>query len=198
MMLQQKDADYFQVNKMKKKKLFIKFRKSQMHIQEMAFMLVAVIIFFSIAGLFIVMILFSQIGVDRDKMAMEKTLSAIKNLAGSPEFYCVGSYPNCVDSDKAMALLTNENYQKFWPFSRLEILKLSGFKKTESRRILCTMQNYPDCDRILIYDKKVPNKISSFSYIALCRNVHENGINYQKCEIAKLIAETMKREIETR
>ncbi len=176
----------------------LKKSKAQMHIQEMAFMLVAVIIFFSIAGLFVVMILFSQIGADRDRMAMEKTLSAIKNLAGSPEFYCVGSRPNCVDSDKAMALITNENYQKFWQFSRLEILKSSGFKKQESQRILCTMQNYPDCDRILIYDKNVKNKISSYSYVALCRNVHENGINYQKCEVAKLIAETELKETKTR
>jgi len=153
-------------------------------------MLVAVIFLFVLVGLFVVAIIFSNIRVEADKIAMDKTLSAIKNLANSPEFYCVGSKPNCVDSDKAMALISNKNYQKFWPFSRLEILKSSAFKKKESEMILCTMQNYPNCDRILIYKKNINNKVSTSSYIGLCRNELEKNYNYQKCEIAKLIAET--------
>lgn len=170
--------------------LIPKCKRSQMHIQEMAFMLVAVIFLFTLVGLFVFAILFSQIKGEADRIAMEKTMSAIKNLANSPEFYCVGSRPNCVDSDKAMALMTNKNYEKFWPFSRLEILKSSAFKKKESEIILCTMQNYPDCDRILIFQKNVKNRITASSYVGICRNELELGVNYQRCEIAKLIAET--------
>ncbi len=170
--------------------LIHKCKRSQMHIQEMAFMLIVVIFLFVLVGLFILAILFSQIKQEANKISMDKTLSSIKNLANSPEFYCSVSKTNCVDSDKAMALMTNKNYEKFWPFSRLEILKSSAFKKKENEVILCTMQNYPDCDRILIYNKNVKNKISAFSFVGLCRNEIEKDYNYQRCEIAKLIAET--------
>lgn len=196
-MLCRRVANFFLLNKMKSKifnfKNFLKFKKikhSQIHLQEMAFMLVAVIFLFVITGLFFVTILFSQIKQEANRIYLERTTSSIKNLANSPEFYCTFSRPNCVDLDKAMALTLNKNYEKFWQFSRLEILKSEAFKKDENKIIDCTLENYPNCDRILIFKKPVKNKISISSYIAVCRNEFENNYNYQKCEIAKMIAET--------
>ncbi len=157
----------------------------------MAFMLVAVVLFFVLVGLFLFSILYASIQKEARLISEEKTLSLITNLADSPEFNCVSSKPNCVDGDKAMALINNNmNYKNFWPFSRLEIQKLSAFKKNKNNMVKCSMENYPDCERFVIFDKKVKNEITTASYIALCRVEIENEANYQKCEIAKLIAGT--------
>ena len=165
-------------------------KKAQIRMQEMAFMLVAVILFFVLVGLFLFSILYASIQKEARMIAEEKTLLLITNLADSPEFSCVASKPNSVDGDKAMALIDNKNYRNFWPFSRLEIQKSSAFRKNKNEMVKCTMRNYPDCERFVIFDKNVKNEITTASYVVLCRIELENGLNYEKCEIAKLIAGT--------
>jgi hypothetical protein len=141
-------------------------------------------------GLFAFAILFSSIKHDAQAALDAKTLSAIKNLASSPEFYCATSKVNCVDFDKAMALSNNPNYAKFYSFAKLSIIKSSAFKKSEDSMVKCTMANYPDCEEIVILDKNIENKKSVSSYVALCRTERENDQNYQKCELGKLMAWT--------
>jgi len=158
--------------------------------QEMAFMLVGVIMFFVFVGLFGVAILFNMLRNSAQQTAENNALAAIKNLASSPEFYCATSKTNCIDSDKAMALSNIPDYKKFYSFSRLEIIKSSAFKKNPSDMVKCTMANYPDCEEIVIYDKNVAYEKAVSSYVALCRIEVENGANYQKCELAKLVAAT--------
>jgi hypothetical protein len=168
----------------------MKNKKSQIRIQEMAFMLVGIIMFFVFVGLFGFAILFNALKTEAQHAAEEKTLAAIKNLAGSPEFYCATSRVDCVDADKAMALSNNLNYKNFYSFSKLEIIKSSAFEKKNIDMVKCTMANYPNCEDMVIFDKNIKNFKSVSSYIALCRIESENGVNYQKCEIAKLTAST--------
>lgn len=161
-----------------------------MRVQEMAFMLVAVVLFFALAGLFMFSFMYSGIKKSADQAAQDRTLSSIINLADSPEFSCGKSKPNCIDADKAIALMNNENYNNFWPFSRLEIWKSSAFNKSQKDMIKCTIQNYPDCERFVINEKNVKNEKIISTYVALCRNEVENTYNYEKCEIAKVVAGT--------
>ena len=167
-----------------------KNKKSQVRMQEMAFMLVGVIMFFVFVGLFGFAVLFNMLRNDAQITAENNALAAVKNLAGSPEFYCATSKTNCVDADKAMALSNDPNYMKFYSFSRLEIIKSSAFKKSQDEMVKCTMANYPDCEDIVIYDKNVKYEKSVSSYVALCRVERENDANYQKCELAKLVVAT--------
>lgn len=166
-------------------------KKSQMRIQEMAFMLIGVFLFFGMVALFALMLLTSGIQSEARLIAEEKTLSSITNLADSPEFSCSGySKINCVDFDKAIALAQNKKYMKFWDFSSLEIRKLSSFNKSKSDMKICTTENYPDCERLIIYDKNVKNERTVDSFIALCYIDNEASMHYQRCEIAKFIAGT--------
>jgi hypothetical protein len=165
--------------------------KSQIRIQEMAFMLVGIFIFFGLAGLFALSIVYSNIEKQARAIAEERTLSSITNLADSPEFSCSGySKVNCVDFDKSIALSFNKKYENFWPFSSLEIQKLSAFNKSKNDMIICTTENYPNCERLIIYDKNVKNERRIDSFIALCRLETENSMKYQKCEIARFVAGT--------
>ena len=163
-------------------------KKAQLKIQEMAFFLVAIVLFFILVGLFIFSIVFSNLSKSATAIAEDRTLSSITNLADSPEFSC--GEPNCVDSDKLMALMQNSRYENFWPFSSLRVVKSSGFGKAEDEMIKCTTTNYPDCDIFEVYDKNVANERAISNFVALCRVELENEFNYKKCEIAKLVAGT--------
>jgi hypothetical protein len=172
----------------------MKFQKGQLQIQQMAFMLLAVALFFVLVGLFIFSIIYSDVYKQANVASQERTLTSITNLADSPEFLCVGSEPNCVDSDKLIALMNHKSYANFWPFSSLRIIKLSAFNKRESEMKECTLSNYPNCESFVVFDKEIKNEIKTSSFVALCRKENENEYIYDKCEIAKLIAGT---EIQT-
>ena len=166
-------------------------KKGQLKIQEMAFMLVAVILFFILVGLFAVSIIFKNIQESSQDIKEEATLSAIETLAGTAEFVCTGSKSNCVDGDKLMGLLNKKSYESFYSFSSLSVLRYSGFNKNESDFIECNLQNYPDCDIIKIYDKNVKD-ITIHSFVAFCRRENEQG-PYERCEMAQLWAGTEKK-----
>lgn len=165
-----------------------KNKKSQLKIQEMAFFLVAIVLFFILVGLFAFSLVFSNLGKGATAAAEERTLSSITNLADAPEFSC--GEPNCVDADKILALIQNKKYQNFWPFSSLSVQRQSTFTKNESQWVVCTATNYPNCDVFEIYNKNVRNERAISNYVALCRVELENNYNYKRCEIAKLVAGT--------
>jgi hypothetical protein len=165
--------------------------KSQIKVQEMAFMLIGVFLFFGLVALFAFMVIGSSIQKEALRIREENTLAAITNLADSPEFVCSGySKINCVDFDKALAVSQNQKYKNFWTFSSLEIQRLSAFSKDKNDMTLCTIENYPNCERLIIYDKKVPEEDKVISFVALCYIENEETSIYQKCDVAKLVAGT--------
>jgi len=166
----------------------MKNKKAQLKIQEMAFFIVAIILFFVLVGLFVLSIVYSNLYKSATETAEQRTLSSITNLADSAEFSCGKS--NCVDADKLIALMQNKKYENFWPFSSLRVRRMQAFNKTEEEMIKCTRANYPDCDMFVVYDKKVANERTISSYVALCRKESENNFVYDKCEIAEFIAGT--------
>jgi len=161
----------------------IKSKKGQLKIQEMIFMLLGVVLFFILVGLFALTLLYSNVQKEARIIAETKTLSSITNLADSPEFACVGK-SNCVDFDKALALSTNKNYQNFWPFSSLAVLKINP---QNNSIVDCNLANYPNCDKLVVYDKNVKQEKVIASFVAICRTENEEGI-YEKCELGKFLA----------
>ncbi|MDP2925903.1 MAG: hypothetical protein Q8N99_06030 [Nanoarchaeota archaeon] len=127
---------------------YLKSRKSQLKIQEMAFMLVAVVLFFSLVMMFGLSIWYKGIYAQVNKANQERTITSMTNLADTPEFRCAISKSNCIDGDKAISLLNKTVYKNLWPFSSLRILKFSGFHKNEEDLIECTFANYLVCKNI--------------------------------------------------
>jgi len=119
--------------------------RAQLKIQEMAFMLVAVVFFFILVGLFALSIVYTNLYKQANKIAEDKTLSALISLADTPELACATSKSNCVDADKLISLVQNENYKKFWPFTTIKVIRQSAFKKSEKDMIECTLANYHSC-----------------------------------------------------
>jgi len=164
-------------------------KKAQIKIQEMSFVLIAVALFFILIGLFIVSIVQSNLYKKASDFAQEKAIASVKNFAYSPEFNY--NEQNCIDADKLIGFVKKEsqdhNYEKFWDFTSIKIIKESGFNKSEGEMIGCDMGNYPNCDIFILYDKTPLNEVSVSSYIALCKKEKENSYIYDKCTLAKFV-----------
>ncbi|MEK6871509.1 MAG: hypothetical protein AABX16_01255 [Nanoarchaeota archaeon] len=165
-------------------------KKSQLKIQEMAFMLLAVFLFFALVGVFVLTIFYSNLQNEATRIAEERTASAVANIADTPELSCAISKTNCVDADKLVALLNKKEYEKFWPFSSIKIITYKGLGKKEKDLVSCTIANYPTCELFTIYDKNILNERTSGSFVVLCRKEYQNEYVYDRCELAKIIAGT--------
>ena len=170
--------------------------KGQLRIQEMAFMLLAVFLFFALVGIFALTLVYTNLSDSAGQIAEDRTLSSVTSLANTPEMSCVASKSNCIDGDKLINLVGKSIYGELWPYSSLRVIKYSGFGKGEGELIVCTKANYPNCDVFNIYDKEVENERAIATHVALCHKELENGYTYDRCETAKIIAGTKLIQVE--
>lgn len=161
--------------------------RSQMKIQQMAFMLIAVMIFFALVGLLVVTIGFSGLKEKATALQEKNAMLLASKLANSPEFSC-GQAENCIDLDKVFVLKNNIDKYKtsnknFWGVSGIEIIKIypkdSGF-------VECNSQNYPDCNKITLISGE---GTSAENFVSLCRKEYdsETYLTYDKCELGKVL-----------
>jgi len=162
-------------------------KKSQVKIQQMAFVLIAVTLFLTLVLLFFLKFAFFGIKETATELQEKNAILLISKLANSPEFSCGESFgskkTNCVDFDKLISLKENiNNYNGFWGISNIEIRRILS-----DGNILCTSSNYPNCDTIRIYDKPIEG-YGVDNFISLCRkDFSSEGIGiYNKCEIARM------------
>jgi|TARA_Y100000310_G_scaffold246957_1_gene252459 hypothetical protein len=160
-------------------------KKAQLKIQQMAFMLIAVTLFFVLVAMFIITIKFSGLKESATVLEEKNAMLLVTKLANSPEFSCGEAYGanriNCVDSDKIMVLKENI-YEGFWDVSNIEIRKIYPKEDT----IICTSGNYPNCNVIKVKSDEVTGNYLS-NFVSLCRKESFEGEIYDKCEVAKLM-----------
>ena len=162
-------------------------KKSQMKIQQMAFMLIAVMIFFALVGLLVVTIGFSGLKEKATALQEKNAMLLVSKLANSPEFSCgqdIGSKENCIDLDKVFVLKNKINkYKNFWGVSGIEIIKI--YPK-DSKLIECDSGNYPNCSKITIISGQ---GIAPENFVSLCRKEFDSETNivYDKCELGKIL-----------
>ena len=161
-------------------------RKAQMKIQQTAFMLIAVTIFLVLAGMFVLIIKFSGLKESASLLEEKEAMLLVTKLANSPEFSCGEAFgnqkSNCVDMDKAFALKRNiKDYENFWGVSGIEIWKVYPKDKT-----LCTENNYSECGHLEILEA---SGTAQSNFITICRKEYSEdlGINYDKCELGRLL-----------
>ncbi len=162
---------------------FPKTRKSQMKIQQTAFMLIAVTLLFVLVGLFFLSVRLSELKRGASELEEKNAKLLITRLADSPEFNCDSSNlrVGCVDADKVMTLKERINeYANFWGVSGIEIRKI--YPKS-SQDIKCTLSNYPNCN---IIEVKKGQGTFVGNFVSLCRKEVYEGDVYDKCEIALL------------
>lgn len=159
----------------------LKMKKSQLKVQEMAFMLMAVVILFVIAGLFFIVVKYKGLYKEAGQTEKETAISTISKIADTAEFTC--GKPLCIDTDKLIVMKERASYNGFWPVASLSVVKI--FPKQEV--IECSERNYPNCTFFKIYDKQVREEPVS-TFVSLCRKEKINDYWLEKCEIGKIIA----------
>lgn len=160
-------------------------KKAQLKIQQMAFMLITVFVFFVLAGMFFLVIRFSGLRKSAEILEEENAMLLASKLANSPEFSCeeaFGAKTNCIDADKVMMLKENTKYRDFWGVENIEIRRI--YPVTSD--VICGMSNYPNCNIIKIISKETIG-IGISNFVSLCRKGSSEGEIYDKCELAKLI-----------
>jgi len=164
-------------------------KKGQMKIQQTAFLLIALTLFFVLVGLFVLGFGLSDLKKDVSNLGEKNALLLASRLANSPEFACGNAFGtgmlDCIDGDKVMMLKKNSNiYKNFWGVSNIEIRKLYP---DHGREIECTIpETYPNCNVIKIVDKDRTG-FSDGPFVSLCRREIVDGeVNYM-CELAKLL-----------
>ncbi|MEK6817226.1 MAG: hypothetical protein AABX80_00330, partial [Nanoarchaeota archaeon] len=164
-----------------------KNKSGQMKIQQMAFMLIAVMVFFALVGLLVVTIGFSGLKEKATALQEKNAMLLASKLANSPEFSC-GQTENCIDLDKVFVLKNNINKYKtgnknFWGVSGIEIIKI--YPK-DSKLIECDSGNYPNCSKITIISGQ---GIAPENFVSLCRKEFDSETNivYDKCELGKIL-----------
>lgn len=161
---------------------YFKNKKAQLKIQQMAFVLVALVIFFAIVSLFYFSFSIKDIKDKAGSLEGEKAKELVRKLASTPEFaYTSSGCLNCLDLDKLFVLKDRSSYSKFWDLDFLQIEKVFPSEKEE-----CTKANYPNCKTItLIKNQEIGSPASAF--VSICYWENEKG-GYQKCELGRIYA----------
>ena len=106
----------------------MKKKRAQLKIQQMAFMLMAITLFFILVGMFVLVIRFSNLKNVAEALEEKNAMLLVSRLANSPEFSCgnaFGSKSSCVDADKVMVLKEESaDYGSFWGVEKIEIRKI--------------------------------------------------------------------------
>lgn len=166
--------------------LFVDFSKDlrgQLKIQQMAFVLVAIMIFFTMAALFYFSIRYANLQEDAETLREQEVIETVRKMSGTSEFsWTIEDCSTCVDFDKILILKERNSYKGFW--KNIALLQVARVYPSYGEGIECTRQNYPKCDTItLIEDERGFRGHRAF--VALCRYDESLGIN--KCELGKII-----------
>jgi hypothetical protein len=158
--------------------LLAKYSKGQFKIQQMVFILVAIIILFGIVSVFFVSIRFGSLKSDVEDLRKE----AVRKMAGTPEFIWLSSddCSSCVDFDKIFILKERNSYKGFW--TDISLLKISRvYPRYETEE--CTPQSYPRCNGVTLINKGEFEAYESF--VSLCR--FDEELKQTKCELGKVV-----------
>ena len=167
----------------------IKKARGQMKIQQTAFLLLAVTLFFVLAGLFALSFGLSNLKNTASALEEKNAMLLVSKLANSPEFSCGEAYGgnkvDCIDADKFMMLKEETlKYRDFWGVINIEIRKTYPKMNGE---IECTRVNYPNCNVIKLGSTTASNFTSVENFVSLCRKESKGQEIYDKCELALLM-----------
>jgi hypothetical protein len=150
-------------------RLTARYSKGQMKIQQMAFVLIAIAVFFALVALIYLSVRIKGIESGTLELREEEAKEIVRKLSTTPEFYS-NVCANCVDLDKVIALSESRAYEEFWELEYLAVERV-----------------YPVSDEKIEIVKRSENfGIPSSAFVSLCRWEGEKG--YVKCEMGKIYA----------
>ncbi|MBS3099654.1 hypothetical protein J4463_00350 [Candidatus Pacearchaeota archaeon] len=162
-----------------KLKINKKDKKAQLKIQQMSFMLVALVFFFVLVLLFYLAIRTSGLAESKKFLENERAVGIAMKISSMPEFNYEG-VPNALDADKLMILRGKTEYKELFGNSIEGIIVQKIYPADKD--VECKISNYPDCTKIKLFTEKEFS--SAYSYVALCRKEKGAESAFTKCELA--------------
>ncbi len=158
-------------------------RRGQMKIMQMMFMIVGVVLFFVLVGLFFLRVSFSNLHSGARELAKEQAISSMKTIAEMPELSYDARNPMMLDEDKLTAMSggLGENYTDFFPVASVEVYKIYP---VFSKVIKCPAAN---CNYYDVYDSGQQEVTKLSSYVSICKKLKEFGSVYDKCALGKIV-----------
>jgi len=156
-------------------------KRGQLKIQEMAFVLVAIFIFFGLVALIFSNVLIKDLRKDAVQIREEQAQALVKKLISVPEFSWTKDCETCIDHDKVIALKERKSYKNFWNLDYMAVEQIYPAKLGGE----CTKGNYPECNITTIIGGGEKTGKSSVAFVALCRWERES--NYNKCSLGRII-----------
>jgi|SaaInlV_200m_DNA_2_1039689.scaffolds.fasta_scaffold47440_2 hypothetical protein len=160
-------------------------KSGQMKIQQMAFMIVAVFIFFALVGLAFLGFQLKDVKSNAQSLEREGTISSLSVIADMPELNCDSNDFMCLDKSKLLIMGSSkfrEMYNEFWPVVSIEVKKIHPF---DEQNVECSISNPDTCNHYTIYNSDSTNGFEKYStYVSICEQKSSYGTN---CELGKLI-----------
>ena len=158
-------------------------KKADMQIQQMAFMIVAVFIFFGLVALFFANIQIRKIKNTASSLQTEQAISSLQVIADMPEFSYSRTETMTLDEDKLQIMSGNfsKQYVDFWPVASIEVYKIYP---SFSEIIKCPAAN---CNYYKIYDNNQTNKKTYATFVSICSKQRESNSFFDRCTIGKLV-----------
>lgn len=158
--------------------------KGQFKIQQMAFMLLGVVLFFGLVAMFFFSIQARNLSSMATELERNKAILMTSFISGATEFSCAGEQ-YCIDTDKLLVFSNNSMYKEFWPVAYIKVRKISPISTDRE----CNKANYPDCNIYNIYEnKKIESSGSPIgSFVSLCRYEKVGKYPTRICDLGKMI-----------
>jgi hypothetical protein len=156
--------------------------RGQMKIQQMAFVLVALMVFFAMVALFYFSFSLGSLEKGAQSLQQDEAKELVRKMASTSEFaFTSKDCSNCIDMVKVLVLKDRGSYEDFWNLDFLQIKKVHP----SSNEIECEKSNYPDCNTItIIPNEEIGSPPSAF--VSLCS--WEQSQEFFKCELGRILA----------
>ncbi len=128
-------------------------KRSQMKIQQMAFVLVAIMIFFGFVALIYFSLTLTNISRISQQLRDNEAREIVNTISSSPElaFTSAGDCSFCIDLEKVILLKEDQDYKKFW---NLDYLMIERVYPSIDGEIECTRADLQgsklECNQITI------------------------------------------------
>lgn len=154
----------------------------------MIIMLLAVTLFFVLAGMLVLVTQVSGLKAKATIIQSDNAKLLVSKIADSPEFSCGASFGtetgSCIDADKIINLkssISKYGNGNFWGVQGLQIRKIYP----ENNGTECTSSTFPNCDTITLIPSSNGTGVSNF--VSLCGQYNVNGQIDSRCDLAKII-----------
>ncbi len=158
-------------------------KKGQIHIQEMIFFIVAVVLLFSIVLLFFTVFQSAKIKKLATEIRREKTIAMLESIATMPEFSCRQGF--CIDEQKVLSFLEKKKeYEDLWNKSKIALIKIERVYPLVDKE--CNLENFPNCKTYIIYNSTKSYEAYA-TYVPLCYVYNEGGFLLEKCDVGEIV-----------